>query len=446
MKSLRRVWQHLVNPDSSHGRIAKGLFWVGLFLLLGKVAGAAKEMAIAWRYGVGAETDAYLFVYNLISWPVAVWSSALTVVLVPLVARAGAQAPPELPRFHAELLGATLLGAMLLLTLAWFGLPPLLASSWAGLEAGVLPAALAAHAGMIWLLPLGTLAAVYAAWMLAAGHHANSLLEAVPALVILLVLLLVPTPGLAPLLWGTVAGAAFHLLVLALLFRGRGETGWLRLGWTSRHWGVFMQGFTLALAGQVVMSLIGLVDQFFAAHLGQGAVATYAYASRVLALILALGATAVSRATMPVFAAVRDGDGQGTRSVVRQWGRWMFVLGLLATGLAVWLAPWAVQLLFERGRFTAQDSAAVTEVLRHGLLQLPFFAAGLIYVSWLTSQRRYATLLVIAACNLGVKIGAATVLVAWLGLPGLMLSNVVMLAVALLLFLVVGQFAERSVS
>lgn len=58
------------HPD--HHAIARGMAWVALFVLLGSVARAAKEVAIAYRYGVSAEVDAYLFVFNLVSWPVGV--------------------------------------------------------------------------------------------------------------------------------------------------------------------------------------------------------------------------------------------------------------------------------------------------------------------------------------------------------------------------------------
>ena len=52
--------------------------WVALFVLLGSLVRAGKEMAIAYRYGVSAEVDAYLFVFNLVNWPVGVWFSVLT--------------------------------------------------------------------------------------------------------------------------------------------------------------------------------------------------------------------------------------------------------------------------------------------------------------------------------------------------------------------------------
>ena len=55
------------------------------------------------------------------------------------------------------------------------------------------------------------------------------------------------------------------------------------------------------LAGQALISFIGIIDQFFAAPLGTGAIATLSYANRILASMLGLGATAVARATLPVF-------------------------------------------------------------------------------------------------------------------------------------------------
>mgnify|MGYP000956382941 CR=1 FL=1 len=53
--------------DPQHLAIFRGLLTVALFTLLGKLMSAAKEMAVAYRYGLAAEVDAYQFVYNLVS-------------------------------------------------------------------------------------------------------------------------------------------------------------------------------------------------------------------------------------------------------------------------------------------------------------------------------------------------------------------------------------------
>ena len=55
-----RIRRHLSDPESHHRKIATGFVWVALFVFIGKLAGAAKEMAIAWRYGVSETVDAYV--------------------------------------------------------------------------------------------------------------------------------------------------------------------------------------------------------------------------------------------------------------------------------------------------------------------------------------------------------------------------------------------------
>src|SRR3546814_9659439 len=52
---LKTFKQRLSNLHSDHRRIAQGALRVAFFLLLGKAAGAFKEMAVAYRYGVSDE-------------------------------------------------------------------------------------------------------------------------------------------------------------------------------------------------------------------------------------------------------------------------------------------------------------------------------------------------------------------------------------------------------
>ena len=424
--SATRARLRKAHPD--HHAIARGMAWVALFVFLGKLAGAAKEMAVAWRYGVSAEVDAYLFVFNLVSWPVGVWFSVLTVVLVPLVARVRQGAPAQLPRFRSELLGLAILLGLILALLAWLGLPMLLRSPWAGLTSTTV--ALATHMvpTLALLVPLGVLISLFSAWLLAAGRHVNTLLESVPALVLLVAILSFPGGGAEPLVWGTVAGFVFHLASLAASLTRRGEVQAPRFARQSPQWPAFWQGFGIMLAGQTLMSFIGIIDQFFAAHLGTGAIATLSYANRILSLILGLGATAVARATLPVFSqAQAQGGGQlHLNRVASHWVRLLFVLGVVAMIVGWWLAPWVVKLLFERGAFVARDTQAVTEVLRYGLVQLPFYFSGLVLVSLLVSHGKYRAIATVASINLVVKVVSNFSMVPWRGMNGLVLATAFM--------------------
>lgn len=409
------------NSHEDHRAIARGMAWVILFVFLGKLAGSAKEMAIAYRYGISQEVDAYLFVFNLVSWPVSVWFSVLTVVLVPLVGRIRRDTSVDLPRFRSELLGLTILVGIGLMVFAWIGLPLLLRSPWTGLPPSSVIIATDMMSAMALLAPFGVLISLFSAWILSAGRHANTLLESVPALVLLAALFAFPAGGVEPLVWGTLAGVACHLASLVFPLAKLSAIEAPRFTRQSPQWPAFWQGFGIMMVGQALMSFSGILDQFFAAHLGIGAIATLSYANRILALILGLGATAVSRAALPVFSQARS-QGIQLHRLVTHWAQLLFVFGAITMIVGWWLAPWAVKLLFERGAFVASDTKAVTELLRCGLLQLPFYFSASVLVSYASSQRRYTLLFWSGVIGIFLKIVFNILLISLFGINGIVLA------------------------
>jgi len=433
MKFILALRARLRGVHADHFAIARSMAWIVLFVLLAALARVAREMAIAYRYGVGAEVDAYLFVFNLVTWPVGIWLSVLTVVLVPLAVRDQHDPSSRGSGFRAEVLGLTLLLGMGLALLAWIALPWLLRSSWTGLPTHSLRLALDMVPGMVLLAPMGVLISLFSVWMLAAGRHVNTLLEGIPSLGLLLVLLAVPGTSAEPLVWGALAGYLCHLICLLIPAGSRAQVGRPRFTRRAQDWPVFWQGFGIMLVGQALMSLTSIVDQFFASHIGTGAIATLSYANRILTLAMAIGATAVSRATLPVFARVQlEREGQ-LEAVAGHWVRLLFGFGLATTLVAWWLAPWITSAFFERGAFTTADSDAVAQVLRYGLPQMPFYFASLVLVSLLVSQRKYRVIAVVSGLNLLVKVIANVILVPLAGVGGLMLATSIMLAASCLL-------------
>ncbi len=305
-----------------HRAIIRGLIAVAAFAFLGKLAGAAKEMAVAWRYGVGPEVDAYLFVFNLINWPLAIWFGVLTVVLIPMAARIRNESPAAFTHFRGELLGFTLILGLTLAVVARVGLPRLLATSWLGLPAQTVALATAMVPVMAWVIVPGLLAGLYSVWMMSAGDNANTLFEGLPALGVLVAVLI--TGGIEPLIWGTLAGTVAQVLLVATPMRAPGQRHRPSFGLTSLHWPIFWQAFGVMLLGQAIMSLTTLVDQFFAARLPEGAISTLGFAGRIVALILGVVAVAITRAMLPVFArtsAEANGDVRASHCVGRAGSR-----------------------------------------------------------------------------------------------------------------------------
>lgn len=422
---------HAAGPD--HAAILRGMLTVAAFVFVGKLVSAMKEMAVAYRYGLGAEVDAYQFLYTVISWPIGVWASVLTAVLVPLAVRLRDQ-QEQLARFRSELLGLVIVAGFALAGVVWLVLHTMFQLGHSGLPPRLAGLAEAALPGLILLLPLGMLTALQSAWMLAAGRHLNTLLECIPTLSIATLVMTLPGGGMRALVWGTVAGSALHLLSLMAPWGGRDKQGAPRLALSSPQWPWFWQGFGIMVGGQALMSLTVVIDQFYAAGLGTGAIAMLGYANRILSLILGLAAIAVSRATLPIFAQVHAQGAGRLRAVARLWAGILFALGVLAMLASYSAAPWIVRLLYERGQFGAADTAAVTEVLRYGLPQVPFYFSSMVLVSYALSQRRYHLVFFSALIGCAAKIAGNVLLVPVLGVNGIALGTMLVYASTALFF------------
>jgi peptidoglycan biosynthesis protein MviN/MurJ (putative lipid II flippase) len=406
--------------------LARNVLLLGLFVAVSGAAKLAQEMVIAWKYGASADVDAYYFVSTFLNWPVGIWFSVLVTVVVPLEAGLRRQGADEVPRFRAELLGFTLSASIVVTLVAVGAFGPLLAAGMLGLGRNAQQSATSALPVLAWLVPLGLPIGLCSAWIIAAGRHTNTLLEGVPATVVIGVLLVATRPGIEVLLWATAAGVALRLIVLGALLRRRGELPRPRFAFAATAWGSFWRASAAMVVGQVLITVTALVDQLFAARLGEGAVATLSYANRIILMAQALMALIVQRATLPLLAeSFQRGAAQARRALPR-WTGAMFLCGAVLAGLGWLLATPLIALLFERGAFTPDDTARVSQVLAWGLLQMPFYLAGLVYVSFFAAQSLQAKIALAAAIGCATKLAANALLVPRMGLSGLQLATAAM--------------------
>ena len=445
---MKTFTQRLSSLHSDHRRIAQGAARVAFFLLLGKAAGALKEMAVAYRYGVSSVVDAYQFTMTMANWLPVTIVGVLSVVLIPVLVRTRYEDARIRVRFLGELQAWVIgLGVVLgvltyavwpyVLQVAGKGLPPDVQSMSSQLTLAFAPAAL-----------LTLVTGISAARLRAHERHINTLLDSVPAVVILIWVMLAATAhDVGPLLWGTLVGYAIQCAwLLWLASRVDGTWGRPTPGLSSPHWPDLVKAAGVMLLGQVAMSFVGPIDQYTAANLGANANATLGYASRLLSLVLGIGAASVGRAALPVLADIQGrGDVAHARSTALKWSGLMLLAGAMVTLAGWFLAPWGVSLLFQRGAFTAENTQTVAHVLRWGLLQLPFYFGVLILVQLLASQNRYRIMAVIAIANFALKAVMNYVLAPTMGVAGIMLATSVMYALSYTCYVVVALRAVPAV-
>jgi putative peptidoglycan lipid II flippase len=107
-----------------------------------------------------------------------------------------------------------------------------------------------------------------------------------------------------------------------------------------------------------------LVERYFASHLPEGAISHLNYAQKVAQLPMVLSLM-VCTVTFPVVArAMAEGDEQRARRRVERDLALVGLVVLLGAAYVAACAPQLVHLLFERGRFDADDTAGTASVMR----------------------------------------------------------------------------------
>ncbi|MBK1781657.1 polysaccharide biosynthesis C-terminal domain-containing protein [Advenella sp. WQ 585] len=427
MKQLRTRLNRL-HPD--HKRIAQGAMRVAFFLLIGKMAGAIKEIAVAHRYGVSDIVDAYQFTLTMANWLPVTMVGAFSIVLIPALVKVRYAGQPDRARFIRELQGWIVVLGVLLSVVTYYFWPQVLQYMGGNLSSQTRQASTELINAFAPAVLLTLIIGLCTARLRAHERHINNLLDSIPALMILLAILITPgNTSVYPLLWGTLLGYLVQAVWLSALARKAdgGNGGWPRPGLQSAQWPMLLSAAGIMLVGQIAMSFVGPLDQMTAARLGDNANATLGYATRLLSLVIGIGAASVGRAALPVLADVQSrGNPAQARSMALKWSALMLLVGIVAVMVGWLLAPWMVKLLFENGAFTPEDTQKVASVLRWGLLQLPFYFGVLILVQLMASQNRYKLMAIIAIANFALKAGMNLILAPVMGAEGIMLATSLM--------------------
>lgn len=416
----------MADPDSQHRKIVLGFVWVSSFVFVGKLAGAFKETAVAWKYGVSEVVDTYLYLFNLINWPVSVWFSVLTVVLVPTMTTAKTERREELPLFQEELLGFSLILAIVLGAIGFWGLPYFINQDHTHTFGLSRDQTILMAKTLSFMAPIGVLISLFSAFLMASGKHRNTLFEACPSLTILFFLFWPGLVGSDPLVWGTVCGFGVHLLALSISAKKIDSLPVPRFSVCSGLWNGFWGGVGLIAVGQILMGATTIIDQFFSVKLGSGAVATLGYANRILGLILSVSVLAITRATLPIFSEATSHQRLNVNRLTQNWSGIIFFLGVIVALLGWITSDWIVKTVFQRGAFNADNTRAVATTFRFGLVQIPFYVSGILIYCGNSAQKKYLKNFVAMTVSVAAKVVSLILLVPHFKLQGVQLSTGVM--------------------
>jgi putative peptidoglycan lipid II flippase len=252
--------------------------------------------------------------------------------------------------------------------------------------------------------------------------------------------------------WGVCIGGLAQVVVqMPSLHRLGMGLGWL---WQPDHPGLKRMGVLLlpTLVGLSVSQVNIFINTLLASYLARGSVTYLYYAMRLVQFPLGVFGVALSSALLPTMsthaakqdlAALRETLSFGLRLI-------LFITIPAMVGLIALRTP-IIHVLFEHGRFVAEDTAGTATALLGYTVGLWAFAGVRVVVPVFYARQDTTTPVVVAALSVLANIGFSLVLMGPLAHTGLALATAIASAVNFVALLVVlryrlGPFGGRRVA
>jgi putative peptidoglycan lipid II flippase len=419
---------------SRNRRIFATAAMIAALTAVGKIASVLKDISVAFRLGTHGSLDAFLAAFTLPGLAMGVIGGAVTAAFIPVYVETehseGKPAAHELLRGVMYWSIVSLCGVTVILAMFSGPLVRLLAP---GFDANRLALA---HRYFVLLLPtviLSGVASVLAAALNAGHRYAAAALApmAVPLLTAGAIVAYGTRLDADSLCYGTTLGYLAQYLLLVVVARRVGLPVLpLRVPLTSGIRRVLRQ-FGPAAAGSIVMSGTTLVDQIMASFLGTGSVSTLNYANKVGNLVGGMVTLALGTAVLPHFSEmVTRQDWRGLRRTLQLYTRILAFTTVPLVVILIVLGRPIVSLLFHRGAFTAEDVTLVATTQSYYLLQVPFFAVGILIVRLISSLQRNDILFWGTIVSVVLNAVLDYVLMQRMGAPGIALATSCVYAVS----------------
>ena len=236
----------------------------------------------------------------------------------------------------------------------------------------------------------------------------------------------------------TIAAVEFAILMIALRRRGLGLSFCMgRLN----DFVLFRNEFSFVATSSILMSISIAIDQAIARSIGTNSLPHFNYATKIPAMVIGIGSGILSLYFYPrITTLIAEAKQDALKSHLKTFFIIIFGFLLPVCLLGVIFSNSIVQMIFERGAFSSDDTYAVGDVQKFLLLQLPPYFICILASQMLVTLGRAKFIFQVAILNTALKAMASVGLAQAFGLPGIGLANfLVQTTLALVLCLTVAQ-------
>jgi putative peptidoglycan lipid II flippase len=425
----------LSRPDVSRS-LARSAGVIGVTTLTSRILGLVREQVMAYFFGAGDAVDAFNVAFRIPNLVRDLFAEgAMSAAFVPAFTRTLANGGRESAwRLGHSVVTAALLATALIVALGIVFAHPLvllLAGDFASVPGKIELTVLLTRAMMPFLMlvtaaavAMGMLNSLDRFFVPALAPAVFNVCSILTTLVMLPVLARLGVPTIVAMATGVIAGGVGQVAIQWPALRREGYRYQPALDLKApglREVLLLMGPGTLGLAATQVNVF---VNTWLATGEGTGAVSWLNFAFRLMYLPLGLFGVSIATASIPRIARrAADDDRDGLRRTISSGVSMMLALTVPATlGLIVLARP-IVALLFERGRFTAADTAATANALMCYAIGLSGYSIVKVATPTFYAIGKSRVPVIVSAGTIALNIGLNITLVRTLGYLGLALGT-----------------------
>lgn len=418
------IWRDFAK-GSINRQIFSATIIIGLVTGLSKFASVGKELVVAWRFGTGDQIDSFVMAFVVPAFVTTVVANSLSTAFIPTYIKVKEESPKAAQQLFSGVMMRAI-GLLVVITIAIAITAPLYLPLMAS---GFSAAKLELTNRLLWSISpsiiLYGVINILGGVMNAGEKFALAAFSPVlTPLATVIMLLAFPDWGIYALAAGLICGSLSEMIVLSIALLRQGidlRPRWLR---DDANLDLVFKEYFPVIIGSFLMCSTNLVDQSMAAMLSPGSVAALGYANRVIALPLSLVTLALGTAVVPYFSqTIAQKDWRKINHTFKYYLRLIFITMIPLTLLFILASKLIVQILFERGSFTAENTQLVSQIQILYALEIPFYIASIFVVKLINSLGINHYLAWGSAINLIANIIGNYVFSFWLGVAGLALST-----------------------
>jgi len=190
------------------------------------------------------------------------------------------------------------------------------------------------------------------------------------------------------------------------------------------------------VASGLLSGINPFVDQYFAAQLIVGSIASLNYGIKIPAFLVGIIMIALGNVLLPHFSKLVSENLETAFQSLFKTLKTVFFLSLFVASIIFIFSEDIIRLLFENGEFTTKDTGVVSTIQSIALVYVPFYICTLVCVKFLTATNKNHFMAWVSFWNLILNVILNIIFIKKYGVYGLILSTTIVYILSSLIYVI----------